>query len=115
MKNLQIGKNIQMFREQMGLSQSCLASFLEMDQSYLSKIEAGERAISADSLEKLSEVFGVPLEVLEGQCEAPAPITCAFRKRELTAEDLQAVRAVNRVAMNLDFMQTLREGEAGHE
>ena len=95
----------------MGVSQSCLASLLDIDQSYLSKIESGERSISADSLEKLSEVFGVPIGVLEGKCAPPTSLVCAFRKKDFTAEDLKAVSAINRIAMNLDLMQELLEGE----
>ncbi len=113
MKNIQIGRNIHMLRELMGLSQSCLATFLGIDQSNLSKIETGERPISSESLEKLSTVFGVSVDALEGQCVTPASMICAFRKRDFTPEDLEVVSAINRIAMNLDFMQALVERGEG--
>ena len=68
-----IGKNIKTLRVEMGLSQSNIASFLNVDQSLISKVEKGERILSADMLEKLACLFGVSIDAIEGSAiEAPS-------------------------------------------
>ncbi|MDD4396548.1 MAG: helix-turn-helix transcriptional regulator [Sphaerochaetaceae bacterium] len=46
-----IGENIRILRDNAGFTQGNLAHFMGMDQSLISKIEKGERGLSADMLE----------------------------------------------------------------
>ena len=45
-----IGENIKALRDKMGFSQTSIARFLNVDQSLISKVEKGERTLSADML-----------------------------------------------------------------
>ena len=47
-----VGENIRHLRELARFTQDNLASFLDVDQSLISKIEKGERCLSSDMLEK---------------------------------------------------------------
>ena len=46
-----VGNRMKELREQAKLRQNQVAAYLGVDQSYLSKIEAGERSISVELLE----------------------------------------------------------------
>ena len=60
-----IGNNIKTLRDGMGFNQSNIARFLNVDQSLISKVEKGERILSADMLEKLASLFGVSVDAIE--------------------------------------------------
>ncbi len=53
--------NLKVLREQCGFNQSQIAKFIGVDQSYISKIEGGERKITVDMLEKLCTLYGVTM------------------------------------------------------
>lgn len=99
-----IGENIKKLREEMGLNQANIAQFLNVDQSMISKIEKGERTISADMLEKLSCLFGVNINDIEKEDIKPASYAVAFRATKLTPEDMNTIYAINRIFMNASFM-----------
>ena len=44
-----IGENIKALRDKMGFSQTSIARFLNVDQSLISKVEKGERTLSAEN------------------------------------------------------------------
>jgi transcriptional regulator with XRE-family HTH domain len=106
-----IGTNMKTLREGMGLNQSKLASFLDVDQSLISKIEKGERNVSADMLEKLACLFGVSMDDMESKDLDPARLSIALRGNELTQEDLEAICAIQRIALNLEEMSALLKGK----
>ena len=54
-----IGKNIRTYRQDMGLSQRKLAAVLDMDHSYLGRIEAGKCNISIDTVVRIAESLNV--------------------------------------------------------
>lgn len=58
------GRRIAKLRIQKGYTQERLADALNIDRSYLSKIEAGKRSCSIDLLVQLSAFFGVSLDYL---------------------------------------------------
>ncbi|MDO4501434.1 MAG: helix-turn-helix transcriptional regulator [Erysipelotrichaceae bacterium] len=112
MKNTVLGDNLKRLRENMKLNQNNLAEFLGVDQSLISKLEKGERSISADMLEKLSSLFGVSISEMENPEMKQGNLSFAFRASELNLEDLKAISDINRIALNLDFMEELlEEGE----
>ena len=99
-----IGENIKILRERMGLSQTNIAQFLNVGQSLISKVEKGERNISSDMLEKIACLFGVTVEDLEnGKIEA-SNLSFAFRASGLTVDDMNAISAINRIALNTELM-----------
>ena len=105
-----IGNNIKTLRDGMGFNQSTIAHFLNVDQSMISKVEKGERNLSADMLEKLACLFGISIDTIEGSTIEASSLSFAFRASELSAEDLEAISAINRVALNSEYMAELLKG-----
>lgn len=112
MNNTNIGLRIKELREQANLRQNQVAAYLGVDQSYLSKMETGERAISVEQLERLSELYGCDLEVFENPDVEIKPIQIALRAKEITTEDLNIIAAVNHIAANSRYMARLLEVNA---
>ena len=112
MINKMVGKNIRALRENAGFTQSNLGQFINVDQSLISKIEKGERSLSADMIEKLASLFGVTVEQIENEPVAVSRFSYAFRGNELSIEEMEAISAINRIALNSEFMRViLKEAE----
>ncbi|MBN2285255.1 MAG: helix-turn-helix transcriptional regulator [Tissierellales bacterium] len=105
-----MGDNIKTLREQSGFTQNNIAKYLKVDQSLISKIEKNERLITSDMLEKLSALFGVTVESFYEKSITANRISFALRANEITEEDLEAISAINRIALNLNFMTKLLGG-----
>lgn len=58
------GKRIAKLRIQHGYTQERLADVLNIDRSFLSKVEAGKKGFSIDLLVQLSALFDVSLDYL---------------------------------------------------
>lgn len=102
-----IGKNIRILRENMGFTQKSIANFLKVDQSMISKIEKGERALSVDMLDKLATLFGIATEQIEEKNIEKTELTFAFRGRDMSSSDLETIYYINRIALNSEFMSSL--------
>ena len=59
-----IGKRIRELREQSSLSQEKFALMVDVERSYLAKVEAGKRNPSIDCYEKIASGFGLTLSEL---------------------------------------------------
>lgn len=105
-----IGNNIKILRDNMGFSQSTVARFLNVDQSLISKVEKGERSLSTDMLEKLACLFGISIDAIESNSIEASNLSFAFRASDLSAEDLEAISAINRIALNSEYMAELLKG-----
>ena len=108
-----IGENIKALREEMGFNQMSIARFLNVDQSLISKIEKGERSISSDMLYKLACLFGVTVDAIEQDEVNASKLTFAFRASDLSASDMEAISAINRIALNSEYMGKLLEEAKG--
>ena len=111
MENLifKVGENIKILREKSGLTQANLAIYLNVDQSYISKIEKNERTVTSDILDKLSALFGIEAESFFQDLIETKQISFALRANEINEDDLEAISAINRIALNLNFMTRLME------
>lgn len=107
---INIGENIKALREQSGFTQSNIAKYLQVDQSLISKIENGERVITSDMLDKLSTLFGITTESLNSESIPTKRISFALRASEISEDDLETISAINRIALNVNFMTKLLGG-----
>lgn len=105
-----IGENIKALREQSGFTQSNLAQYLRVDQSLISKIEKNERPITSDMLDKLAALFGVTTDSFNGESIPLNRISFALRASEINEDDLETISAINRIALNSNFMTRLLGG-----
>jgi transcriptional regulator with XRE-family HTH domain len=65
---LQVGKKIRLYRKARKLTQEELGEYLQIDQSYLGRIERGEVNITLDTLYKISDALHVhPAWLLEDE------------------------------------------------
>ena len=109
-----LGSRLKEIREKNSITQSQLAEYLKVDQSYISKFESGQRQISMVSLEKLAHLFGLPVESLLEERVDCEQTPFAMRARELASEDLESIAVINRIAINLIDMQKLAKVELEH-
>lgn len=106
-----IGAQIKVLRENSGFTQKNIANYLGVDQSYISKFETGERPLSADMLERLLTLFGYSMSVFTEVTDEYKPLSLALRASEICDEDLETVRAINKIALNSAFMTRLLKNE----
>jgi len=104
-----IGENLRVLREGAGYNQKSIATFLGVDQSLISKIEKGERNISADMLDKLASLYGMTTSSIVNDVVTGKQLSCAFRCSDLTSDDMEAISAINKIALNSEFMTSLLE------
>jgi transcriptional regulator with XRE-family HTH domain len=106
-----VGKKFSELRNKSGYTQSMVAEYLDVDQSYISKCEKGERQFGADIIERAAELFGCTMDYfVKESCEF-TEIPIALRAKNVTTEDLNTIAAINKIALNLRFMEGLLAGE----
>jgi len=105
----ELGNKVKELRERMGLNQTQIASFLGVDQSYISKCEKGERQFNVDLLEKLCNLFGCSMNDMLNTNLAVETMHIAFRADAIAEADLDAISDINRIALNIKEMKTLLE------
>lgn len=104
-------KRFSELRNNSGFTQSIVAEYLEVDQSYISKCEKGERQFSVDILEKAAELFGCTMDYFVNESIEFSQIPVALRAKSVTIEDLNTIAAMNKIALNLRFMEGLLKEE----
>jgi len=107
MANSLIGRKVKTLREKAGLNQTQIAQFLGIDQTTISKCEKGERQFQMDHLERLGNLFGLPLADLVNEEAPTAHVKIAFRADGMQVEDLNAIADIQQIALNLDQMHAL--------
>lgn len=105
------GERFKELRSNSGFTQKQLAEYLDVDQSYISKCEKNERHFSADILEKAAALFGCTMDYFVNESCEFAQMPTALRAKSLTTEDLNTIAMMNKIALNLRFMEGLLEGE----
>ena len=102
-------KKLKELRDKNGYTQEQVANYLNVDQSMIAKIENGTRNIGVSELSKLASLYGCELGVLlgEGECN---PLSLAYRATNVQKEDLEAIAAIKKVALNLRFMKKVLNG-----
>ena len=105
--NEKINQRIKLLRKESKLTQEQMASYLNVDQSLVTKIENGTRTLNVDLIEKSCNLFGCTEEYLLGKCDEYIPLNFAFRANNIEAEDLQSIAMINKIVMNLRFMDDI--------
>lgn len=111
MRNMEIvGKKVAELRIRNEFKQSQIADFLNVDQSYISKCEKNERNFSLEALEKISDLFGCPLEYFTDEESKYEPMPFALRAKSIEKEDLEVISTINKLALNMRFMEDIIQG-----
>lgn len=105
-----IYEKLKAMREQAGLRQDQIAEFLGVTQTYLSKVETGERNLTVDQLENLVNLYGYSLSMFADEQSEAHPVQFAFRAQDVSQSDLKVIADVGRIAINSRFMAQLLEG-----
>ena len=111
MADLKKGNRLKELRKESKLTQDQLAQYLNVDQTLVTKLENGSRNLNLTLIEKLCSLFGCSEDYLMGEDEKYIPLNFAFRSNGIQAEDLDSIAAVNKIIMNLRYMNGLLEGE----
>lgn len=103
-------EKLKSMREQAGLRQGQIAEFLGVTQTYISKVETGERNLTVDQLENLVNLYGYSLSMFADAQSDVHPIQFAFRAQDVSQSDLKIIADIGRIAINSRFMTQLLEG-----
>ena len=94
-------------RKESKLTQSQLAGYLGVDQSMIARLEDGSRSLNVSLIEKICSLVGCTESYLLGEDDAYIPLNFAFRSSGIQAEDLEGIAAVNKIVMNLRYMNEM--------
>lgn len=96
------GLIIKGLRDKYGYTQDKVAVFLGIKREMISFYETGEREVPLEVLEKLSDLFGVDLDVffIDNVDEAVAEVVFAFRKNDFDNDDMEAMAAFGKIVKN---------------
>ena len=93
------GKRIQQLRMEEGYTQDELAATLNINRSYLSRIESGKKGCSVDVFIQLSEIFHVSLDFLIlGKLDVTQKLEC---KEQLKAEIVSLIDHLTKLQTHL--------------
>ena len=107
MKGTNLGEILKNQRTRYGYTQKDISDFLGVNQSLISKVESGERAINIDMLEKLSSLYCCDL--VDSSASPNRNFQVAFRAKTIETSDLKTIQAVHRIVLNSMFMTDLLE------
>lgn len=104
-----IYEKLKVLREKTGFRQSQIADYLGVTQTYISKVETGERNLTVEQLEKIVNLYGYGLDVFSTAEDEVDPIQFAFRAQDVNQDDLSAIADINRIVINCRLMAKLLE------
>ena len=104
---LAIHDKLKMMREKAGLRQGQIAEYLGVTQTFISKVEAGERNLTVDQLENIVNLYGYSLAAFSDSEQEINPIQFAFRAQDVSRDDLHRIADIGKIAINSRFMAGL--------
>ena len=102
-KNLRLKQ----LRKESKITQEQLAKYLNVDQTMITKLEDGTRSLNVSMIEKICNLFGCSDAYLMGEDDAYIPLNFAFRSNGIQTEDLEGIAVINRIAMNIRYMNEM--------
>jgi transcriptional regulator with XRE-family HTH domain len=99
-------------RERYGYTQEKLASFLNVKREMISFYENNEREAPLETLENLSNLFGIELDVFFSETveEAMAEVVFAFRKDTVDESDMANLSEFGKIVKNYIKINRLYNG-----
>ena len=109
-----INEKLKLMREKAGLRQGQIADYLGVTQTFISKVEAGERNLTVDQLERVLNLYGYSLASFVNSEQDAHPIQFAFRAQDVSQNDLHIIAEIGKIAINSRFMaKTLEDSNIG--
>lgn len=102
-KNIRLKK----LRKESKITQEQLAKHLDVDQSMITKLENGTRNLNVTLIEKICSLFGCSEAYLMGEDDAYIPLNFSFRSNGIQPEDLESIAVVNKIVMNIRYMNEM--------
>lgn len=102
-----IYEKLKMMREKAGLRQGQIADYLGVTQTFISKVETGERNLTVDQLESVVNLYGYSLASFAEMEQDAHPIQFAFRAQDVSKNDLHIIADIGKIAINSRFMAKL--------
>ena len=103
------GIKLKLIREKQGFSLKVVASFLGVEKKLLASFETGKNTLSIDEIEKLATLFSLDFFTAQGGIDKIKTITLPLKASKISKEDLESIYAINKIALNSDFMTKLRK------
>lgn len=104
MEKRSVGTRLKQLRKESKITQEQMANYLNIDQSMVTKLENGTRSLNVTLIEKICNLFGCSESYLLCEEDSYIPLNFAFRSNGIQAEDLESIAAVNKIVMNLRYM-----------
>ena len=98
---------LKQLRKESRITQEQMAEYLGVDQSLITKLENGTRSLNVTLIDKICNLFGCSEAYLMGEDDAYIPLNFAFRSNGIQSEDLESIAVVNKIAMNIRYMNEL--------
>ncbi len=109
-----ICEKLKRMREKAGLRQEQIADYLGVTQTFISKVENGERNFTVDQLESVVNLYGYSLAEFVDMKEELQPIKFAFRAQDVSKDDLRIIADIGKIVINSKFMaKVLEESNVG--
>ena len=81
-----------------------------MTQTFISKVETGERNLTVEQLESVANLYGYSLASFASMEQDAHPIQFAFRAQDVSQDDLRIIADIGKIAINSRFMAKTLEG-----
>ena len=102
-----INIRLKQLRKESRITQEQMAEYLGVAQSLITKLENGTRSLNVTLIDKICNLFGCSEAYLMGEDDAYIPLNFAFRSNGIQSEDLESIAVVNKIAMNIRYMNEL--------
>ena len=100
-------ERLKKLREDNNYTQKQVANYLEIDQSYLSRMEKGTRKIDSTIFDKLCLLYNCSSDYLLGKSDDYTAPKIAYRSDETL--DLSAIAKMNQVIGYLELLRMIEE------
>jgi len=111
MDRQKINRNFKILRKKSGLTQQEVANYLDIERANISYYETGQRDIPLKHLEKLSDLFGVKLDVFfqDDKSQLQTDLAFAFRDNNKDPQTLEVLADFKKIVKNYIRMKKLEK------